>query len=219
MPRLLSLGWPLLAGVLLLAGSASALTIQYNMTGSTMEQDNTGAGGSCSPCVVPVTGGLILTDDELGNVTITNMMMAHGPYEVGTPGIVSVVIERTHITLGSGPIAGTGSTLSSNALFGTTTIAQQGSITCTPIIVSCALAGLPAGTSPLVAGLPGIDIGTFIFDGLSNLSASIVYTDQSGAIETLNLVGTASVFVPEPGTVLLMAGGLMGLALRRRAQA
>lgn len=207
------------AAVLWLAGSASALIISYDMTGSEMSMVNTVAGGPCNPCLVPVTGSLTLIDDEVGNITLSSLNLAHVGYEVGTPGIVSVVIERTAITLGAGPVGGAGSTLGSNVLFGLTDIAQTGTTTCTPGIFSCALAGLPAGSSPLASPLTDIDLGNWIFDGLRDLSsASIVYTNQSGAVETLNLVGTATI-IPEPATMLLVAAGLVGMAVRRRAQA
>jgi hypothetical protein len=206
------------AGALLFAGSASALSITYDMTGSSMAMVNS---AGCAPCTVAVTGTLTLDDDLGGNILLTDLSLAHGPYEVALgPGVLSVVIERTSIGLGAGSVPGTGTTVSGNVLYGTTTLAQTGTVTCTPGLFSCALAGLPAGVTPLTSTLPGIDLDTWSFDAFGDLLGSILYTNDlaSGATETLNLVGSPTV-IPEPGTMLLVGAGLVGIALRRRARA
>ena len=211
--------WIWIGAALLMAGPMSALSLQYDMTGSSMEMVNVAAGGSCNPCTVPVTGSLVLNDDEAGNVVLAFMDLAHVGYEVGIPNILSVVVERPSITLASGGVAGLGSTLSSVS-FGSTDIAQTGASTCTPGVLNtpCQAAGFPAfsGVFPHDSPLLGIALGAWNFDALRDLtSASILYTNESGAVETLNLVGTSSI-IPEPGTALLVSGGLIGLALRRR---
>ena len=45
----------------------------------------------------------------------------------------------------------------------------------------------------------------------------MIYTNESDAVETLNLIGSPTV-VPEPGSALRVAGGLVGMALRRRSR-
>ena len=104
----------LCGAALLFASSAMATPITYPMTGSTMSQDNTAAGGACThaTCNVAVTGNLTLDDDGLGNVTLTQVNLAHPSYQVG-PGlpVLSVIITRNAITLGAGSVAGTGSTI------------------------------------------------------------------------------------------------------------
>jgi hypothetical protein len=202
------------AGILLLAGSASALSITYDMTGSTMVMVNS----LCAPCSIAVTGTLTLDDDLGGNILLTNLSLAHGPFQVASPGLLGVVVERTSIGLGAGSVPGTGTTVSGSVLYGTTTLAQTGTVTCTPGVFSCALAGLSAGTSPLAPTLPGIDLDTWSFDAFGNLLGSILFTNDPQAQETLNLVGTPTV-IPEPGTMLLVGAGLVGIALRRRARA
>jgi hypothetical protein len=218
MLRLLSRMFSLAAcGALLLgAGSASALSTAYIATGSVMAQDNTVAGGACTfaTCNVAVTGSLALDDDGLGNVTLTGLALAHNGYEVGPAGLISVVIDRDLITLGGGPVLGAGSTISSVVAFPATMFAQVGTTTCTPIIFPCVAAGLPNGISPLTSPIP-IDLGNWNFDAFGSFTATIVYTNQNGAIEQLTLNGVP---VPEPGTALLMAVGLVGVAIRRRSQ-
>lgn len=214
MLRLLTRSLPLLAAALLVAGSASALPTTYYMwPGTQMSMVNQ----LCAPgaCTVPVTGTIELDDDGLGNVTLTDVNLTHIPYQVGLVGLISIVIDRDSITLGAGSVAGTGSTLTS-VLFGSTSFAQVGTITCTGGVVSCATAGLPAGASALASPIP-VTLGTFTFDGLGGFTASILYTSTAQATETLTLNGSTT-FIPEPGTGLLVAMGVFGLALRRRAR-
>jgi len=203
---------PLLAvGALFLAGSASALPTTYYMTsGSQMSMTNL----ACTPCTVPVTGSVTLDDDGAGHVALTQVSLAHDPYQVGLPPFVSIVLDRDSISLGAGSVAGTGSTQSS-AVFGSTSLAHVGTIRCTSGSVTCAmLLGIPDGTYSLPSPV-AVDLGTWTFDALGGLSASFVYTTLSGAnpaTETMNLVGTTTP-VPEMGTGLLLAVGLAGLAL------
>jgi hypothetical protein len=220
MLRLLSRIFSLAAcGALVLgAGSASALSFAYNASpGSVMAQDNTVAGGACTfaTCNVPVTGTILIDDDGIGNVTITNLSLSHNGYEVGPAGLISVVIDRDFINLGQVPVLGSGTTLNGVTTFGVASVYQYGSTTCTPIVFPCVLAGLPTGVSPLATPIP-INLGNWAFDAFGNLSAVIQYTNQAGAIEQLTL-GASPTPVPEPSTIALVAAGLVGLAIRRRS--
>jgi len=211
------------AGALLLAGSVSALTLNYNVSG-TMDMTNT---GSCTPatCNVAVTGTMTIDDDEVGNVSITSMNLSHANYEVGSPPLISIQLARSSITL-SGSVLGAGTTLSGATSFGSQTINQVGTLTCTPGFFTCVVAGLPAAGGVFPLG-PNPDpsptaFGTFNFDAGRNFSTPlltpITYTNTvtpSAALERLSLNGT---LIPEPGTGLLMAVGLMGMAVRRRAE-
>lgn len=207
---------PLLgAGALFLAGSASALPTTYYMTsGSQMSIVNQ----ACAPCTVPLTGSVTLDDGGSGNVALTSVSLAHDPYQVALPAFISIVLDRDSISLGAGSVAGTGSTLAS-ALFGPTLLANVGTVSCISGILTCTgVLGAPDGTYPLPSPV-GVDLGTWTFDGLGGLSASFVYTQLSGAnpsTETMFLVGSSTP-IPESETSLLVAIGVLGLALRRRA--
>jgi hypothetical protein len=165
---------------------------------------------------VPVTGSVTLDDDGAGNVALTEVSLAHVPYQVGLPPFISVVLTRSSITLGSGPAAGTGSTLSS-VVFGSSAFANSGTIQCTSGIVACAdLLQIPDGTFNLPP--PGnLNLGTWTFDGLGGLSASFPYVVLAGAsaAETLFLVGSTTP-IPEPGTGLLSIAGLIAMSRVRR---
>ena len=204
-------GFPiaLFAAVLLIAGSASAVSTVYDMTGTTMRMFNQ----LCGPCTVGVTGTVTLDDDGAGNVALTDLSLAHAGYQVGSPSLISVVIERTSILLGAGSVAGTGSTLSS-VTFGSTTIAQTGTATCAPATFGCAAANLPEGPTPLPETLT-VDLGDWTFDALGGFSANFTYQSVTSppAIEYLRLVGTP---VPEPGTGALLAIGVAVLGWSRR---
>jgi PEP-CTERM motif-containing protein len=196
------------------AGSASALSTVYTVDGfSSMAQDNTAAGGSCTfaTCNVPVTGTVTIDDDGVGNVTLTNVSVAHNGYQVGPAGLISIVIDRDSISLGAGPVLGSGSTISSVVSFPATSFAQVGTTTCTAIVFPCALAGLPDGVSPLTSPIP-ISLGNWTFNNFGGWSAQMLYTNQAGAKEVLTLGA-----VPEPNTIALVAAGLVGLAIRRRS--
>ena len=69
---------PLALGALLLAGPASALSSTYDVAGSTMSMVNQ----VCNPCVAAVTGTITLEDDGLGNVTLTDVSLAHASKSV-----------------------------------------------------------------------------------------------------------------------------------------
>lgn len=207
---------PVLAVSAFLASGSAAIPTTYSMTaGSRMSMSNL----ACVPCTVPVTGSVTLDDDGAGNVALIDVSLAHDAYQVGLVGFVSIVLDRDSIALAAGSVSGTGSTLTS-AVFGSTTLAHVGTITCTSGAVTCAsVLGIPDGTYPL-PGPVSVSLGTWTFDGLGGLSASFVYTVFSGAnpaTETLFLAGAAAP-IPEPTTSLLVAAGLVGLSRRRRAR-
>jgi hypothetical protein len=173
------------------------------------------ANAACAPCTVAVTGTVTLDDDGLGNVTLTDVDLAHVGYQVGLVPIISVVLERTDISLGAGSLVGTGS-LTSSVVLGATSINNIGTSTCTDGGLTCASLGIPAGASPLPTPLP-VNLGTWNFNPSgSALTATFTYftinTTQGPATETLTLVAA----IPEPTTGLLVAMGMIGLALRRR---
>ena len=214
--RLRSRILPLLAvGAFSLPGPAPAVSTTYY---ATSEARMSMVNQACSPCTVPVTGSVTLDDDGSGNVALTDVSLAHEPYQIGLAGFVSIVLDRDSISLGAGSVAGTGSTQSSVVL-GPTTLAHVGTITCGSGILTCgSVLGIPDGTFPLPS--VAVDLGTWTFDGLGGLSTSIVYTMRGGAIsatETLFLFGSTTP-IPEPGTCLLVAAGLIGFSLRRRVR-
>jgi hypothetical protein len=211
--RLLSRALPLLAvGAFLFAGAASALPTTYTLIGgSQMSMTN----AACAPCTVAVTGTVTLDDDGLGTVTLTDVSLAHASYQVGLVPIISVELERTNISLGAGPVVGAGS-LTTDVVFGSTDITNIGTSTCTDGGLTCASLGIPAGASPLPTPLV-VNLGTWDFDSFgSGFTATFQYftiaTSQGPATETLTLVAA----IPEPTTGLLVAMGMIGLALRRR---
>jgi hypothetical protein len=161
-------------------------------------------------------GSITLDDDGAGHVALTNVSLAHDPYQVALPGFVSIVLDRDSIALAAGSVSGTGSTLTS-AVFGSTTLAHVATITCASEAVTCtSVLNIPDGTYPL-PGPVTVNLGTWTFDGLGGFSASFVYTVLGGAnpsTETLHLVGSAAA-IPEPATGLLLAVGLAAVARRR----
>jgi len=210
-----------LLAALLFAGSGSAVTYTYNMTGSSMSMTNQ----LCTPatCNVAVTGSMTIDDDGAGNVSITSLSLSHVGYEVASPSLLSVVLERTSITLGAGSVAASpGGSTTLSAVFGGTTLNQTGTVTCTNGAFNCTLAGYPGpGVFPLPPTEAPPSLGTWTFDAFHNLfAASFVYESQTtpqAASETLFLQGSV---IPEPGTGLLVGAGLVGMAaLRRRARA
>jgi hypothetical protein len=205
----------LVASVLLLAASASALSTTYTLVGdSRMSMSNQ----LCVPCTVPLSGSITIDDDGAGNVALTDLSLSHAAYQVAFPSIVSVILQRTSISLGAGSVTGTGSTQTS-ALFGATSFANTGTIACLSGAITCvSLFGVPDGTYSLPSPV-AVTPGSWLFDGLGGFSASFTYASLGGAnssIETMYLFGSGAV-VPESATGALLAFGLIGLALRRRS--
>jgi hypothetical protein len=200
--------------LLCLASGAAALPTTYTMT-SAAQMSITNV--ACAPCTVPVTGTVTLDDGGSGSVSLTNMSLAHDPYQVALPSFVSIVLDRDSITLASGSVTGSGSTLSS-VIFGSTSLANVGTVTCISGILTCqSVLGPPPGTYPLPSPFV-VNLGTWLFDGLGGLTASFVFTSFGGensATETLFIVASSAA-VPEPGTGGLLALGAVGLALRAR---
>ena len=199
----------LFTGALLLADPVSALSTVYDMAGSTMRMNNQ----VCSPCTVAVSGTVTLDDDGAGNVVLTDLNLAHAAYQVGNPAVLSIEVERSSILLGAGSVAGVGSTLTLVA-FGSTTIAQSGTVSCTPMGIGCDLVGLPVGVTAF-ADSHTVNLGMWTFDALGGFEANFKYMTVTSppAIEFLNLVGTP---VPEPGSGVLLAIGTILVAAKRR---
>jgi PEP-CTERM motif len=200
----------LFAFVLLLAGPVSVVSAVFDVDGTTMRMFNQ----VCGPCTAAVTGTLTLDDDGAGNVVLTDLSLAHAGYQIGSPTLLSIVVERSSIVLGAGSVAGTGSTLTS-VVFGSTTITQTGSVTCTAVTLGCDFVGLPAGATPFDQSPLAVDLGKWSFDAAGGLSARFTYMAVTSppAIEYLYLVGTP---VPEPGSGVLLAIGVIALGSRRR---
>jgi hypothetical protein len=203
---------PLVLGALLLASPAFAVSKTfYLVAGSQMITNN--AGGNH---FVGVTGSVTLDDDGLGNVTLTDMSLAHIGSEVGLPPFISVILTRPAINLGAGSVAGTGS-FATSALFGSTDIAQPGgTVLCTDGIITCAsqTPPLPSGFAvPLPSPLTGVALGTWTFTGSgTQVEALFQYgPTTAGSTDTLHIIAA----VPEPGTMVLVALGLVGLGIRR----
>ena len=215
----ISLSLLALSGALLLAASAPALTLNYNVTG-TMAMTNQ----ACTPatCNVAVTGSMTLDDDLAGNVTLTSISLSHPGYQVASPALISIVLTRFSITLASpGTLVGSGSTTTA-VLFGSTTLNQVGTITCANGLFFCnPIAGLPGPGTYALPGNPDPSptaMGNWLFDAGRNLTnASLAYTNTISPQQALETLTFSATLVPEPGTAALLVTGLIGMALRRRA--
>jgi hypothetical protein len=207
---------------LLLASAGSAITINYDLTGSFMATSN----AACAPCTVPITGTMTIDDDGAGNVSITSLNAAHVAYQVAFPPLLDIQLTRTSITLGAGSVAAAfGGSTTTAATFGGTTLNQVGTISCSDIgdpLINCTLAGFPlgGGTAPLPPTNAVASMGAFVFDAFSNFTCTlpcITYQATGGANPSSEFLVLNGTVVPEPSTAILLGFGLLGMALRRRA--
>lgn len=215
-----------IAGVLCAAGSAAAAPITYNFTGGSATLSATVAGfGTIGIGSVPLTGTQV-TFDTGPPAGLTSFLFTAGPVgPLPLAGIfsgVSVTLASLSIAPGGGysstatgpsPNPGTYNYTASNVAvsgvaslsglvttgptaFGTNNPFLAGQVTVTGT-GNLALNGITLGTLTLPA-IPAI----FYPGGTATLKADVLFTG----------------IVPEPGTGLLLAAGLAGLAASRRAR-
>jgi len=212
-------------GAMLTAGAAQAgtVTVTYDLNNSVLN--------ILTPLSIPnaadITGTAVLTFTA-NDVT---QQIIDGPVSLD-----SVVV---NVNLGVGGLAATGlsgivtttlippasSTLTGNTLADApATFSLTGTINCTPG-TTCALLGLPPSTVlnttsslALTNGEVNPTTAPSHLTGEQALNLSLGALNTTGTV-LLDGIETGRVFVPEPGTVMLVGMGLVGLAALGRKRA
>jgi len=213
-----------LAASMLFTGAASAatVTVTYDLNNSVLN--------IATPLPIPnaadITGTAVVTftSDNSGNIidgpgSLDSVVVN---VNLGVGGLAGVGLSGTVVTSLAAPAA---TSLTGNALADASpTFNLTGTILCNTA-ATCGLLGLPGSTTlntSAVLALTGATVNPLAAP--SHLTASQALSLSLGSLNTtgtvlLDGVETGRVFVPEPGTVMLVGMGLVGLAALGRKRA
>ncbi len=193
----------------LLVTAASAGTVNYNTTGSTLSCN--GIGGCAQITSTSVTiGGLTLTYNtgSGSNVLTPSIINLGNIVSTGTGTNVNLTGLLLTLNVNSTPPGGSG-TLPNGAVSGTMSTNNSG----TTILFS------PNNTTTGFGTLPGVMIGNFAYQVL-NPSLGLQAPTVGNPIGQTSIQGAVTdSAVPEPTTVVLMSAGLGLVAFIRRRSA
>lgn len=208
-------GWLLLAGLLALlpTGAARAIPVTYFFTGGSATVTATLGASTIGSASLPLTGTQVTFDTAPASLVSFSFDSA-GPHVVPLTGIftgTSITLSSIQIAPGvpySSTVFGgpTSFTYTAGGIAVSSTVGLSGAINAGPFLFS--------DTFPALSGAVNLGTGTISLNGITLGVVSI--PGFGNATVKADIVFTG--IVPEPGTALLLGGGLAGLAAAGRRQ-